>query len=281
MKPMLLAIDVGNTQTVLGVFHHERLVAHWRLATQQERTADELGILFLNLLQMGGIDWSKISRAIVACVVPSLFRPLEIACKDLLKISPLLVKPGIRTGMPLLVENPQEIGADRIANSVGAIARYGSPAIVVDFGTATTFDVITIGGEYAGGLIAPGLKISADALFSRAARLPRIELTKPDSLIGRSTIESMRSGIFYGYLGLLDGILEKLLAEFDQKIAADRESAAKDQRIIEKTGLIRDHLVATGGLAGMIVPHSRHNLKDDTFLTLHGLRILDEKNTRN
>lgn len=254
---MLLAIDVGNTNTVLGVFGDQDLEAHWRLSTLSERTADELGILLLSLLEKGGIERGQISRACVACVVPSLLGPLEEACRELIGRDPLVVRPGIRTGLPLLVEQPQEIGADRIANSVGVCHRYGAPAIVVDFGTATTFDVITARGEYSGGLIAPGLRISADALFSRAARLPRIELSCPETLVGRNTIDSMRSGIFYGYLGLVDGILERLVGELQLPVV---------------------HVVATGGLAGEIVPHSRLIQHEDAHLTLHGLKVLDEKN---
>jgi type III pantothenate kinase len=261
---MLLAIDVGNTNTVLGVFDQDDLIAHWRLSTLTDRTADELGILLLSLLEKGGIERGEISRASVACVVPSLLGPLDEACRELLGTRPLVVRPGIRTGLPLLVENPQEIGADRIANSVGVCHRFGSPAIVVDFGTATTFDVITGRGEYAGGLIAPGLRISADALFSRAARLPRIELSRPETLVGRNTIDSMRSGIFYGYLGLVDGILHRLLGEMEHPA--------------EGEGKISVHVVATGGLAGEIVPHSKLIQVEDAHLTLYGLKVLDEKN---
>jgi len=256
---MLLAIDAGNTNTVLGVFDKRQLAAHWRLSTLSERTADELGILLLNLLDMGRIERTSIKRACIACVVPSILGPLEQACRSQLQIEPLVVRPGIRTGLPLLVENPQEVGADRIANSVGVVQRYGAPAIVVDFGTATTFDVITPAGEYAGGLIAPGLRISADALFARAARLPRIELSRPEAIVGRNTIDSMRSGIFYGYLGLVDGILERLLADMGDEAH-------------------RVQVVATGGLASEIVPHARRIEEEDAHLTLHGLKVLDEKN---
>lgn len=265
---MLLAIDVGNTNTVLGVFGEGELKAHWRLSTLPERTADEMGILLISLLEMGRIDRRRISRACISCVVPSLLGPLEASCRQLLDIRPLVVRPGIRTGLPLLVENPQEIGADRIANSVGVCHRYGAPAIVVDFGTATTFDVITGRGEYSGGLIAPGLRISADALFSRAARLPRVELSRPDTLVGRNTIDSMRAGIFYGYLGLVDGILERLIGEME-KVSAGQEGEGQGPAV---------HVVATGGLAGEIVPHSRLIQKEDAHLTLYGLKVLDEKN---
>jgi type III pantothenate kinase len=260
---MLLAIDAGNTNTVLGVFDGDELLAQWRLSTLTERTADELGITLLGLLEMGRIDRRQVRRGCIACVVPSLLAPLERACQGLLGERPLVVRPGIRTGLPVLVENPQEIGADRIANSVGVCQRYGKPAIVVDFGTATTFDVITRRGEYAGGLIAPGLRISADALFARAARLPRVELSRPDTLIGRNTIDSMRSGIFYGYLGMVDGILQRLLTRMaEDAVEGDPEVT----------------VVATGGLAGEIVPHSPLIAHEDAHLTLHGLKVLDEKN---
>jgi len=256
---MLLAIDVGNTNTVLGVFVEGELKANWRLSTLGERTSDELGIMLRNLLEMGRIDPGAIRRVAIACVVPAMLGPLEKACRDLLDCRPLVVRPGIRTGLPLLVEHPQEIGADRITNSVGVCHCYGSPAIVVDFGTATTFDVITARGEYAGGLIAPGLRISADALFARAARLPRVELSRPDTLVGRNTIDSMRSGIFYDYLGLVDGILQRLLEEMG----------------LEPPDV---HVVATGGLADEIVPHSRLIGEQAPHLTLYGLKVLDEKN---
>jgi len=250
----LLVVDVGNTNTVLGLFENETLRADWRLATRRDATADEIGILVRSLVDQQG---ASVERAAVATVVPSLQFPWKSALRRYLEIDPLFVEPGIRTGMPVLYENPQEVGADRIANSVAAIAKYGAPCIVVDFGTATTFDVINARGEYAGGIIVPGVGVSAEALFSRAARLSRVDLRKPASVVGRNTAGAIQSGLFYGYLSLVDGLID---------------------RIREETGE-RSHVVATGGLAELLGGASSRIEAIDPHLTLEGLRRLDERNT--
>jgi type III pantothenate kinase len=261
---MLLAIDVGNTNTVLGLYDLDSqpdqpsngLVAHWRITTQRVQTADECGMLMLNLFAMQNFKAETITSVIVSSVVPTLDTTFRRVSERYFKIKPLFVEPGIKTGMPLLIDNPAELGADRVANGVAAFARYGGPCVVVDFGTATTFDVITAKGEYAGGVISPGLGISADALFSRAARLARVDIRKPDRVIGTNTRVNLQSGIYYGYIGLVDGILERILHEL--------KATPK--------------IIATGGLAKLIVADSKYLREIDHMLTLDGLRIIYERN---
>jgi type III pantothenate kinase len=249
----LLVVDVGNTHTVLGYFEGKALKADWRLTTRRDATADEIGISVTGLLQTGGF---RPARAIVATVVPSLHFPWRSAFRRYFEMEPLFVEPGIRTGMPILYENPQEVGADRIVNAVAAVEKYGGPCIVVDFGTATTFDVINAAGEYVGGVIAPGLTISAEALFSRAARLFRVEIRKPDAVVGRTTAGSIQSGLYYGYLALVDGLLARLISEIGETPS----------------------IVATGGLADLLGKSSERITAIDPHLTLQGLRLLDERN---
>jgi type III pantothenate kinase len=255
---MLLTLDVGNTNTVLGLYKLDSadLVASWRVTTHLKHTADEYGVLFLNLFAMNQIQSSDVEAIIISSVVPPIETTLRRVCEHYFKVKPIFIEPGIRTGMPILVDNPAELGADRLVNDVAAFAKYGGPIIVVDFGTATTFDVVTANGEYVGGVIAPGLGISADALFARAARLSRVDIKKPPKVIGTNTINQMQSGLFYGYIGLVDGILERLFEDF----------------------AARPKIVATGGLARQIVEDSKYiELVDDT-LTLDGLRLIYEKN---
>ena len=256
---MLLAVDVGNTNTVLGLYRLDgdpSLAAHWRITTHRSQTVDEYGVFFVNLFEMHGMAPSQVEHIIISSVVPPVESTLRQVCETYFHVQPLFVEPGIKTGMPVLVDNPTELGADRLVNAIAAFERYGGPCIVVDFGTATTFDVISMKGEYLGGAIAPGLGISADALFSHAARLGRIDIKRPAKVIGTNTVTHLQSGLYYGYIGLVDGILERMIAELGQ--------LAK--------------VIATGGLARQISADSRFIAEIDDMLTLDGLRILFERN---
>lgn len=253
---MLLAVDVGNTNTVLGVYDGSTLVRHFRVESSRTRTSDEYGILFRSLFEASGLDVGLIGEAICASVVPPLSDTVVGAIRSYFGVEPVLVGPGIKTGMALLVDNPREVGADRIVNAVAAFERVRGGVIVVDFGTATTLDCVSPKGEYLGGVIAPGMVISADALFRAAAKLPRVEFVKPRTALGKNSVHSIQSGIVFGYVGLVDGLVERLRAELGFPCA----------------------VLATGGLASVVSSESRTIESTDEFLTLDGLRILFERN---
>lgn len=254
---MLLAIDIGNTNIVYGMFDGRSLAFEFRVESVRGRTRDEYAVVLHQLLGRAGLSNESIHHAIIASVVPPLTDPLALMVKDMFGIDALIVGPGIKSGMPILYDNPREVGADRIVNAVAAYERTGDAVIVVDFGTATTFDCVSKKGEYLGGVIAPGIQISADALFSRAAKLPRIDIVRPKRVLGKNTVHSIQSGLAFGYVGLVDGIVERLREELP------------DTR----------HVMATGGFAPLITELSRTIETSDPALTLEGLRILFERNT--
>ncbi len=270
---MLLVLDVGNTNTVLGVFarvahvtpaedtaedsgRYERLVAQWRVATIHTQTVDEYGVLFRNLFAMDNLQVSGIRGIVISSVVPPVDSTLRQVCERYFHTRPLFIEPGVKTGMPVQYDNPAEVGADRVVNSVAAFEKYGGPCISVDFGTATTFDCVSAKGEYIGGVISPGIGISAEALFGKTARLQRVDIRKPSKVIGTNTVASMQSGLYYGYLGLVDGILDLLLKEMGGSTK----------------------IVATGGLASLFGEGSKYIKTVDDTLTLEGLRIIWQRN---
>jgi type III pantothenate kinase len=253
----LLAVDVGNTNTVLGLWHGTQLSRHWRLTTRRDATADEIALSVRGLFAAGPAPEPLTAmRVIVASVVPSLRFPMRQAFRQVVDREPLFVEPGIKTGMPILYEVPQEVGADRIVNAVAAYDRAGGACIVVDFGTATTFDVVTARGEYAGGVIVPGISISAEALFEKAARLWRVEIRRPERVVGKTTAGSIQSGLYFGYLSLVDGMIDRIVAEVGEK----------------------PRVIATGGLAELFGGGSQRIEEVDPLLTLKGLRLIDERN---
>ena len=255
---MLFVMDIGNTQTVLGVFEGKELRRDWRISTDKKKTADEYGALIRSICSASGFSLDAFDAAAISCVVPPLLETFEEFCRKTLGLHPLLVEPGIRTGMPILMDNPREVGADRIVNAVAAYHQFRKACIVVDFGTATTFDCVSAGGEYLGGVIVPGIGISMEALFQSASKLPRVEIARPKSVIGKNTIHSMQSGILFGYVSMVDGMVERIRREMGEEA----------------------HVVATGGIAEHICPESRTIQTTDRYLTLQGLRILYELNRK-
>ncbi len=254
---MLFCIDIGNTNIVLGITKNDKILHHWRLRTEKEMTSDELGVLVSNLFNSAGLELTAVKEAIISCVVPPLLKTVEEFCKRYFEINPMVVGPGLKTGMPIKYDNPKEVGADRVVNAVAAYEKYGTALVVVDFGTATTFDHISGEGAYLGGAIAPGVMISCEALFQHASKLPRVEIfMRPSSVIARDTISSMNAGIIYGYAGLVDGIVTRMKKESPEELT----------------------VIATGGLAPLICEVSETIDHIEEFLTLQGLMLIHKRN---
>ena len=253
---MLLAIDIGNSNNVIGLFTGEKLLTHWRIRTEWNRTSDEYWVLIKEFIQFNNVDTETIDEIIIACVVPPLVPVLKEMSNKYFSCDPLIVGPGIKTGMSILYKNPAEVGADRIVNSVAAYEKYGVPLIIVDFGTATTFDVVSQKGEYLGGAISPGVQLSLEALFKSAAMLPRVDMAEPEYVIGKSTIESIHSGTVYGFVGMIDGMVLRIQEELQQKT----------------------QVIGTGGIVDLIASKTKTIDIIDPFLTLEGLRIIHRRN---
>jgi len=253
---MLLAIDVGNTETVVGVFRDEELAWRWRMSTVLDRTADELALLFGGFLQQQELSFDRnVTGVVLSSVVPSATQALREMVRRYFRFPPVVVEPGVKTGVPVLTDNPKEVGADRIVNALAAFTRFGGPCVVVDFGTATTFDCVSDQGEYVGGAIAPGLQVAARALFEHTARLPLVELVAPNAAIGKNTVESVQSGLIFGYASLIDGMVERIAKELGHPT-----------------------VVATGGLAPVVIEECKTVDHHEPWLTLEGLRLVFEKN---
>ena len=253
---MLLAIDIGNSNNVIGLFSNEKLLTHWRIRTEWNRTTDEYWVLIKEFIQLNNVDTETIDEIIIACVVPPLIPVLKEMSNKYFSCNPIIVGPGIKTGMSILYKNPAEVGADRIVNSVAAYEKYRGPLVIVDFGTATTFDVVSQKGEYLGGAISPGVQLSLEALFKSAAMLPRVDMAEPESVIGKSTIESIHSGTVYGFVGMIDSMVLRIQEELQQKT----------------------QVIGTGGIVDLIASKTKTIDIIDPFLTLEGLKIIHRRN---
>ena len=253
---MLLAIDIGNSNNVIGLFSNEKLLTHWRIRTEWNRTSDEYWVLIKEFIQLNNVDTETIDEIIIACVVPPLIPVLKEMSNKYFSCDPIIVGPGIKTGMSILYKNPAEVGADRIVNSVAAYEKYRGPLVIVDFGTATTFDVVSQKGEYLGGAISPGVQLSLEALFKSAAMLPRVDMAEPEYAIGKSTIESIHSGTVYGFVGMIDGMVLRIQEELQQEV----------------------QVIGTGGIVDLIASKTKTIDIIDPFLTLEGLRIIHRRN---